>query len=104
VAAGPTEQINEAAGTGANSAFFYDRIGNNKERLIRGSRSGLQRIAQLICEHVGRRAGERFGSNIRSRACAIRSRPKTRLPGQLLGHDARKCVDDVARRAFAGAA
>ena len=72
MAAGPTEQINEATRrTGANSAFFDDRIDNNKEWLIRGSRSGLQRFAQLICEHVGRRAGDRFGSNIRSRACAV---------------------------------
>jgi hypothetical protein len=49
----PTEQINVATRRGWRElGFFYDRIENNNEWLIRGSRSGLQRFAQLICDYT----------------------------------------------------
>jgi hypothetical protein len=49
----PIEQINEATRRDWRElGFFYDRIDNNNEWLIRGLRSGLQRFAQLVCEYA----------------------------------------------------
>jgi hypothetical protein len=49
----PTEEINEATRRDWRElGFFYDRIDNNNEWVIRGSRSGLLRFARLVCEYA----------------------------------------------------
>jgi hypothetical protein len=49
----PTEEINEATRREWRElGFFYDRIDNNNEWLVLGSRCGLRRFAELVCEYA----------------------------------------------------
>ncbi len=49
----PTKEINEATRREWRElGFFYDRIDNNNEWSIVGSRAGLLRFAQLVCEYA----------------------------------------------------